>query len=379
MTRLARIFGSLTVMALIGYAAQWAGLAPDLILGAAGMIGLAQLLGTGYAPPTGAIGNEIEAITRRSFIPAVIVQIGQATPLLAALLSNAQPASGGLSSVTVPVQANAMVTPQATDYFASFSQPTITPGVVDAAYNLAATVCPIGFLGFEGLIQQDAAIIPRIEVVMNDVGNQTALFLNTDLWTNATYGTLHMDGLPLIAKNTGLYGNIDRSAAGNGYWQANVRSEGGGLPPPTRKTIAVDIASAASFNGGEAPNIGMMNLAMWAQLQQDFLNIETMMITPANSFDKVTQGARSGFSALMINGIPFYADLGVPAGTLYLLNTRYLSLYIHESAAFAFTGFASTLPVLQIGYIGAMILICQLICSRPKSVTICTGYGQATL
>lgn len=371
--RVLRFVGFLLFLAALGYVGDHVGLGE--LLGLTGVVSFAIVLGTGNAPPAGAIGNEIAAMTRRSYIPAVIVQVGQATPILAALLSNAQPASGGLSSISVDVQANAMVTPQATDYFGSFAQPTITPGVVPAEWNLCATVCPIGFLGFEGLYQLDAAIVPRIEVVMNDVGNQTATFLNTDLFTNTTYGTTHMDGLPLIRATTGLYGNINRSTGGNEYWKGNTLADPGGTPLPTRKLVAALINKATYANGGEMPNVGFCGLGTWTALQQDFIGVEVYQITPAASFDKVTQGARSGFTALMVNGVPIYADPTMAEGAFYFANTRYMSLYIHEAAAFAFTGFASMLPVRQIGYIGAMILIHQLVNVKPKSLTFQAGYS----
>ena len=47
---------------------------------------------------------------------------------------------------------------------------------------------------------------------------------------------------------------------------------------------------------------------------------------------------------VMVAGVPIYMDPKCPEGQFIFLNTRYLSFYIHEAAAFVFTGFASTLP-----------------------------------
>ena len=331
----------------------------------------------GYAPQ-GAIGAELEAITHRSFIPAVIVQIGQATPYLAAMLSNAQPASGGLASITVPIQGAPLVTPQATDFFGSFDQPTEQVGLQDAAMNLCAVVVPIGFLGFQALVQLDAAVVPKIEAVMNDVGQQTAAFLTTDFLTNATAGTIHVDGLPLIGNNTGLYANIDRTTI-NTFWRGNKLAAPGGTPAPTRKLVSRIIASAAKANGGEMPTHGLCGLGTWSLLQEDFQGLEIIQRTPADGMAGGGLTMRSGFNALLINGVPIYADLGVPEGTFYFFNTRYLSAYIHEAAAFVFTGFASMMPVRQIGYIGAMIVVLQQVCTKPASITTAPGYGSNSL
>jgi len=68
---------------------------------------------------------------------------------------------------------------------------------------------------------------------------------------------------------------------------------------------------------------------------------------------------------LMIAGVPIYADPYCPEGELYLLNTDYLSLYIHEKAGFQFTGFESTLPNGQFGYVGAVLTLLQLVNVKP--------------
>jgi hypothetical protein len=62
-----------------------------------------------------------------------------------------------------------------------------------------------------------------------------------------------------------------------------------------------------------------------------------------------------------------------------LLNSNYLSLYIHEQASFAFTGFESTLPNFQIGYVGAVLMIAELVNTKPKSMTKITGYNSLSL
>src|SRR5262245_9902017 len=129
------------------------------------------LLGTGVVP-SGAIGNELAVVTRRAFIPKNIVQIYKATPVLSAGLANAQTASGGVSSITVPVQGAPFVTAQATDYSGAFNAPSAAVGMSEADFNLCAVVVPIPFLGMEGILQLSAAVIPLIEARMNDAGNQ---------------------------------------------------------------------------------------------------------------------------------------------------------------------------------------------------------------
>ena len=102
-------------------------------------------LGSGVVP-SGAVGTELTYVTRRAFIPMLVVQLYQSSPLLAVALANAQPASGGVSSVTVPLQGSAYVAGQWTDYSGTFNQPAVLNGTNVAEFNLKALVVPVPFL-----------------------------------------------------------------------------------------------------------------------------------------------------------------------------------------------------------------------------------------
>jgi len=52
---------------------------------------------------------------------------------------------------------------------------------------------------------------------------------------------------------------------------------------------------------------------------------------------------------------------------------------VHEKGSFVFTGFESTLPNWQIGYVGAVLTIAELVSTKPKSMTKVTGYNSLTL
>ena len=88
---------------------------------------------------------------------------------------------------------------------------------------------------------------------------------------------------------------------------------------------------------------------------------------------------QAAFRALMVAGVPIYADPYCPEGTVYFLNTNYLSLYIHEQGSFVFTGFESTLPNWQIGYVGAVLMIAELVSVKPKSMSKINNYNYLSL
>ena len=331
-------------------------------------------IGGGILPATGSAQfNELTYVTRRAFIPKLVVQLYNSTPLMAALIANSQSASGGVSSVTVPVQGAQFVNAQWSDYSGSFAQPSVQQGAYNAEFDLKLMISPVPFLGMEGAVQQDAAIIPLIEARMNDATNVMMDAMATALYTNTT-NTQQFIGLPAAVANSGTYGNIDRSSYT--WWKSSQYAAGS--VNPTRQNILQYISGTVKA-GAEMPSFGVCGFGTWTLLAQDFVGQEQYVITPGAGFDGETNGPAAAFRALMVAGVPIYPDPYCPEGTVYFLNTNYLSLYIHEQGSFVFTGFESTLPNWQIGYVGAVLMIAELVNVKPKSMTKVTGYNYLSL
>ena len=331
-------------------------------------------IGGGILPATGSSQfTELTYVTRRAFIPKLVVQLYNSTPLMAALIANSQQASGGVSSVTVPVQGAQFVNAQWSDYSGSFAQPSVQQGAYNAEYDLKLMISPVPFLGMEGAVQQDAAIIPLIEARMNDATNVMMDAMATALYNNTT-NTQQFIGLPAAVSSSGTYGNISRSAYT--WWQS--KSYSAGSVNPTRQNILQYISGTVK-NGAEMPSFGVCGFGTWTLLAQDFVGQEQYVITPGSGFDGDTNGPHAAFRALMVAGVPIYPDPYCPEGTVYFLNTNYLSLYIHEQGSFVFTGFESTLPNWQIGYVGAVLMIAELVNVKPKAMSVVSGYNFLSL
>ena len=331
-------------------------------------------IGGGILPATGSSQfNELTYVTRRAFIPKLVVQLYNSTPLMAALIANSQQASGGVSSVTVPVQGAQFVNAQWSDYSGSFAQPSVQQGAYNAEFDLKLMISPVPFLGMEGAVQQDAAIIPLIEARMNDATNVMMDAMATALYTNTT-NTQQFIGLPAAVANSGTYGNIDRSTY---TWWKSTQYAAGSVNP-TRQNILQYISGTVK-NGAEMPSFGVCGFGTWTLLAQDFVGQEQYVITPGGGFDGDANGPQAAFRALMVAGVPIYPDPYCPEGTVYFLNTNYMSLYIHEQGSFVFTGFESTLPNWQIGYVGAVLMIAELVNVKPKAMTKVTGYNYLSL
>jgi hypothetical protein len=331
-------------------------------------------IGGGIVPATGSTQyTELTYVTRRAFIPKLVVQLYNSTPLMAALIANSQTASGGVSSVTVPVQGAQFVNAQWSDYSGSFNQPSVQQGAFNAEFDLKLMIAPVPFLGMEGAVQQDAAIIPLIEARMNDATNVMMDAMATALYTNST-NTQQFTGLPAAVSASGTYGNISRSAYT--WWQSKAYSAGN--VNPTRQNILQYISGTVK-NGAEVPSFGVCGFGTWTLLAQDFVGQEQYVITPGHGFDGDANGPQAAFRALMVAGVPIYPDPYCPEGTVYFLNTNYLSLYVHEQGSFVFTGFESTLPNWQIGYVGAVLMIAEMVSTKPKAMAVVSGYNSLSL
>jgi hypothetical protein len=281
-----------------------------------------------------------------------------------------------VSSVTVPVQGSQFVNAQWSDYSGSFAQPSVQQGAYNAEFNLKLMIAPVPFLGMEGAVQQDAAVIPLIEARMNDATNVMMDSMATALYNNTTNNQQFI-GLPAAVDDgtgTATYGNINRTT--DTWWKS--KQYAAGSVNPTRQNVLQYISGTVK-NGAEVPTFGVCGFGTWTLLAQDYVGQENYMITPGSGFDGDANGPQAAFRALMVAGVPIYPDPYCPEGTLYLLNTNYLSLYIHEQASFAFTGFESTLPNFQIGYVGAVLMIAELVNTKPKAMTKITGYNSLSL
>ncbi len=330
------------------------------------------LINTGIVPNS-PIGTELAAITRRAFIPNLIVQIYQATPVLNMLMRGAQNAKGGVGQVVVPVQGNSFVSAEWIDFGGSFTQPADTTAIQDAQQNLTVLAVPISFSGMEALIQSSEVVIPRLKAKMADIRNVAVQTLSTALYTFNTQATV-MSGLAQAYDDgtggSSVYANIDRNVTANAFWKGQISTSAGGIL--SRSAQMTKLVQTMNGAGGEAADLMIMNPSDWTTLMQDFLTLEQWNTMPGIQYGKDST-VNSGFRALKLLDTNIVADLYCPKGTIYMINTKYFALYISEDAKFAFSGFYSAIPNLQVANVGLMICGLQTICVKPVSGRKITG------
>jgi hypothetical protein len=334
------------------------------------------LTGSGITP-SGMLGAQLAALTRRAFIPSVYVQIYQSHPLLSLFMANSKAARGGVSQVTVPVQGSSFVTFNWGGFAADFPAPTDAAALQDAQFSLKLGMVPIGFFGMEAIIQSSEVVIPKLRAVMSDAAVVIKQAYASALYTNNYANSQAWDSLPMAyddGTNVASYGGITRSTGS--FWAGQLITNTGNMMT-TRVGVSQLQARVQSGAGGEAADYIVMNPANWAALMADYMNLEMFMTTPSSKYGK-DDVVNAGFRAIRALDAPIFPDPFCPLGTAFFVNSRYTGLYMSEYAPMTFSGFESMIPNLQIADIGVLISVSDLVCTKPSSGAQITGItGQA--
>ena len=329
------------------------------------------VLGSGIVPG-GALGAQLAAITRRAFIEAVYVQIYQSHPLLSLFMSNAKAARGGISQVTIPIQGSPFVTFSWGSFGGDFPLPTDAAALQDAQFNLKLGMVPIGFFGMEAILQSSEVVVPKLRAVMSDAAVVMRQAFGQTLFSNNYANPLAWDSLAQAyddGTNAPAYGGITR--AGQQMWQGQL-IPAAGAQPTTRVGCAQILARVQAGAGGEAPDYAVMNPANWTALMTDFMGFEQYMTKP-NSRYEADDVVNSGFRGIMVLNTPIFPDPFCPLGSMFVVNSRYVGLYMSEYAPMTFSGFESQIPIGQISSIGVLISAADLVCAKPSSGAQVTG------
>jgi hypothetical protein len=297
------------------------------------------------------------------------------------MIGNSQKSAGGLNQITIPVQGQSMVQGQFTGYSGGFNSPQIIPGIQNAQFSTAYWVVPVPIPFGETMIQSTEAVIPILKARMNDVYAVTYQQMSTLMYSNNTANTLYPNSFYDAfdsGTNVATYGGINRTAAGNSFWQGQYYTAGGTIASAgwTRKDLSNYLIRITDAAGGESPTFVVMNPADYATLNNDFIGVEQIFTRPGNTYSMSTE-VRSSFPNLNVAGVPVYADHFCPVGQTYVVNTKYTAMYVSEDAAWDFSGFYSLVPLNQIGQQGVMVTGYDVVTSKPVSGAHITGVGGA--
>lgn len=329
------------------------------------------LTGSGITP-SGSLGAQLAALTRRAFIPSVYVQIYQSHPLLSLFMANAKAARGGVSQITIPIQGSSFVNFSWGSFAGDFQMPTDAAAIQDAQFSLKLGMVPIGFFGMEAIVQSSEVVIPKLRAVMSDAAVVIKQAYAQSLYANNYANPQAWDSLAQAyddGTNVPNYGGVARSTGS--FWSGQLITNTGAAAT-TRVGMAQLLTRIQQGAGGEAPDYAVMNPANWATLMADFMNLEMFTTTPRSIYGK-DDVVNAGFRAIRVLDTPIFPDPFCPLGTCYVVNSRYTGLFMSEYAPMTFSGFESQIPMGQISDIGVLISASDLVCSKPSSGAQITG------
>ncbi len=332
---------------------------------------VSTLTGSGITP-SGQLGAQLAALTRRAFIPSVYVQVYQSHPLLSLFMANAKAARGGVSQITIPVQGSSFVSFNWGSFAGDFPMPTDQAAIQNAQFSLKIGMVPIGFFGMEAIVQSSDVVIPKLRAVMSDAAVVIKQAYAQALYANNYANPQVWDSLSQAyddGTNVPSYGGIPRTPGS--FWSGQlINNTGAAL---TTKVGAAQILTRIQAGaGGEAPDYVVMNPANWAELMSDFMSLEMFTTKPKSIYEK-DDVVNSGFRAISVLNTPFFPDPFCPLGSAFAINSRYTGLYMSEYAPMTFSGFESQIAVGQISDIGVLISAADLVCAKPSSGAQITG------
>jgi hypothetical protein len=326
---------------------------------------VSTLTGSGITP-SGALGAQLAAITRRAFIPSVYVQVYQSHPLLSLFMSQSKAARGGVSQITIPVQGSSFVSFNWGSFAGDFPMPTDQAAIQNAQFSLKLGMVPIGFFGMEAILQSSEVVIPKLRAVMSDAAVVIKQAYAQALYSNNYANTQIWDSLSQAfddGTNVPSYGGIPRTPGS--FWSGQLINNTG-AQMTTRVGAAQLLTRIQSGAGGEAPDYAVMNPANWSELMTDFMSLEMFQTRPRSIYDK-DDVVNAGFRAIRVLDTPIFPDPFCPLGQAYIINSRYTGLYMSEFAPMTFSGFESQIAVGQISDIGVLISCADLVCAKPSS------------
>jgi hypothetical protein len=164
-------------------------------------------------------------------------------------------------------------------------------------------------------------------------------------------------GLDTLAA-AGTYGGI---AGGTfTWWVAGVDSSAhtqANMKNSTHASYVLTLLQAgfrSCKHGGETPNLIVTTQTIWDQIEA--------VLQQQAQYEKFGKRAGlladGGFQVLQWRGIPIVADEKATANYMYMLNTNYMSFFVHPSRNFYFTGFK--VPMNQDARAGQILLKAQL-------------------
>jgi hypothetical protein len=203
---------------------------------------------------------------------------------------------------------------------------TAQTGITAAEYDWKQLAGSIAISGIEEAQNSgDSRVLNLLEAKIMQLEMSLQEKLNTMFFANGTGNSgKDWNGLEnLVTSTTGTVGNINRATAT--WWQAKVTALGGALTQAAMTTMWNNCSI-----GNDTPDGIFTTQALFEKYEA--------LLTPNLRYTD-TDLAKAGFQNLIFKTAPVLWDVHNPAGIVYFLNSKYLTLVGHKDRWFEQTAF----------------------------------------
>lgn len=205
-------------------------------------------------------------------------------------------------------------------------------GITAARYLWKQVAATITISGLEE--RQNAGSDVRVINLLQSKTDQAEKALmeeiETELFSSNLDGSLGISGLQTLVSATAVTGGIDPTVSTNAFWQAysngNVGSfAAGGLD-------AMRHAFNSASIGNDTPDFIISDQATFESYEK--------VLQPQERFQDASM-IDAGFQNLLFKGKPLTFSQFATAGTMYMLNSKYVNLFVHADANMSTTDFVT--------------------------------------
>ena len=204
---------------------------------------------------------------------------------------------------------------------------TAQEGISAAEFEWKQYAASIAISGIEEAKNNgEQAIINLLEAKIMQAEESMKEGFNQMFFGNGTGNSgKNWNGLGNLVSSVGTVGGINRATSGNEFWRSYVNPNSGAL------TLA---KMATAYN---SVSVGNDHPDMVLTTQTLFEKYESLLQPQLRYTD--TKTADAGFQNLLFKAAPVAYDVHCPAGYMYFLNSKYLTLVGHSGKWFSNTDF----------------------------------------
>ena len=357
--------------------------------------------------------DALSSLTRDKFLPILVDNIFNSNPLAVKLLKNSEKLDGGRKIITpLEYAKNA-----AQGFYSGYDVLDTTPSdpVTSAVWDWKQAYANISISGEEELKNSGDSMV--LSLLKSKMGNAerslkdlfgTKLFgtdyaapgtneitalcgsaaANTTNPASESHSVVDYDGSTqwhavgaldncIIGYNRDLGGVASDS---NTWWDAKFASFANDSATDTTVATFTELITTASGVAAVARRMTRLYGALTVGNDQPDLIVTTQVIYDAYESSLqankrfVSEDASlgdAGFSSLKFKGASIVADSHCPAGTMLMLNTKYLDFKVHSKRNFSFQDFQK--PINQDARTAKIFWMGQLVCTNPRMQGMIVG------